>query len=136
MPPRNRKPASPRATDDRLSADTPVPSTLSPEGAEEWHGLIATLAELGTARAADLRAVELLCEVLADEKTLRETIRREGLTIPGADGNQKTHPAAKLLESTRNQAHRLMADFGLTPKGRVQVKAQPKASKNPFDDLF
>jgi len=95
------------------------------------------LVELGTACACDLRAFELLCECLSTERELRAVLRREGLTIPGADGNQKTHPAAKLLETSRSQAHRLLADFGLTPRGRQAVDVPPPASRvpNPFDDL-
>jgi hypothetical protein len=55
-----------------------------------------------------------------------------GLTNPGADGNQKTHPAAKL---SRSQAHRLLADLGLTPRRRQAVDVPPAPSRvsNAFD---
>jgi Phage terminase, small subunit len=54
------------------------------------------------------------------------------LTIAGAGENSKAHPACKLLESTRNQAARLLADFGLTPKGRLGVDVRPPSRENRF----
>jgi P27 family predicted phage terminase small subunit len=67
----------------------------------------------------------LLCETLASEAELRELLKKEGLTIPGADGNLKAHPAVKMLEMSRNQAHRLLNDFGLTPRAREGVAIAP-----------
>ena len=131
---RTTKPAAPLAGD-TIRAPIPAPETLSPGAVPEWNRLIATLAELGTATHADLRALELLSECLATESKLRAVLDRDGLTIPGADGNLKTHPASKLLESTRNQCHRLLSDFGLIPRGRVTVKAAPKIENNPWDDI-
>jgi P27 family predicted phage terminase small subunit len=81
-----------------------------------------------------MRALELLAEVLATEAELRELLKTEGTTILGAAGNSKAHPACKLLESTRNQAARLLADFGLTPKGRQGVDVYPARSANPFSN--
>ena len=120
---------------DTIREALPPPETLSPGAILEWKGLIATLAELGTATHADLRALELLAECLATETKLRAVLDHDGLTIPGADGNAKAHPGAKLLESTRNQCHRLLCDFGLIPRGRVTVKPAPKSVKNPWHDL-
>lgn len=126
---------APKAND--IFADAvPPPSELSEDAKREWVGLVAVLAQLGTAKHCDMRALALLCECLSTETTLRNTIAAEGLTVPGASGNLKTHPAARLLESTRNQAHRLLGDFGLIPRGRVAVKAAPpSAPENPFAAL-
>ena len=85
---------------------------------------------MGTLTNADLRALELLCECLATESDLRETLKREGLTIPGAGANSKGHPATKLLESTRSQAVRLLCEFGLTPRGRLGVELAPALRAN------
>ena len=74
--------------------------------------------------------------MLASERQLRVTLEREGLTIDGANNNAKAHPGAKLLESTRNQAHRLLSDFGLIPRGRVAVKPIAPARENPFTTLI
>jgi len=121
---------------DAITEPLPAPMTLSADAATEWPGIIGTLAQLGTARHADLRAIELLCEVLASERQLRDTLAREGLTIDGANDNAKAHPGAKLLESTRNQAHRLLSDFGMIPRGRVSVKPLAPPKENPFANLI
>lgn len=121
---------------DTIRSILPPPLTLSPGAVPEWNRLVATLAELGTATHADLRALELLSECLATESKLRTVLDHDGLTIPGADGNAKAHPGAKLLESTRNQAHRMLSDFGLIPRGRVAVKPAPQPTRNSWDELL
>jgi P27 family predicted phage terminase small subunit len=74
---------------------------------------------------ADLRSLQLLCETLAHECELRELLAKEGHLVVGAGGVKKTHPAVKMLETTRNQAHRLLNDFDLTPRARQSVGIPP-----------
>ena len=69
----------PRALDE-IEAAFPSPPTLSAEARPEWVALLRTLSQLGTARVCDLRTVQLLAEVLANEVQLRELIAREGTT--------------------------------------------------------
>src|ERR1700682_1736508 len=54
------------------------------------------------------------------------------MTIAGAGDNSKSHPACSLLESTRNQAARMLSDFGLTPRGRLGVDIRPAPRENIF----
>ena len=119
---------------DRLRTIPEPPDHLSPRAKIEWMPLATASVELGTLTSADMRALELLAEVLATEAELRELLKIEGMTIPGADRNTKAHPACKLLESTRNQAARLLADFGLTPKGRQGVDVYPARGANQFSN--
>jgi P27 family predicted phage terminase small subunit len=83
------------------------------------------LVSLGVLTRADLRSLQLLCETLAHESQLRELLVKEGHLVVGAGGVKKTHPAVKMLETTRNQAHRLLNDFGLTPRARQSVDLPP-----------
>jgi P27 family predicted phage terminase small subunit len=117
---------------DRLKTAPRAPATLSDRAKVEWGPLARACVELGVLTGADLRALELLAETLATEAELREILKTEGLTIAGAGENSKAHPACKLLESTRNQAARLLADFGLTPKGRLGVDVRPPSRENRF----
>lgn len=110
---------------ERLAAVLPPPDSLSPNARIEWMALMPILVTAGTATPADLRAFEMLCEALATESELRATLKREGLTSRTADGGVKSHPAAKMLETARSQAHRLLGDFGLTPRGRQSVEIAP-----------
>jgi P27 family predicted phage terminase small subunit len=128
-----RKSRAPKATAvDRLTAPPRAPAHLSERARAEWGPLARATVELGVLTPADLRALGLLAECLATECELRETLRTEGTTIAGADGNRKAHPALRLLESTRNQAVRLLAEFGLTPRGRQGVDVRPPATENRF----
>jgi len=121
----------PTAVDRLLVAPEP-PASLSDRARVEWDGLARVTVELGVLTTADLRALELLAEALATEAELRALLRVEGLTIPGAGDNSKAHPGCKLLETTRNQAMRLLSDFGLTPRGRLSVEVRPPAMANRF----
>jgi P27 family predicted phage terminase small subunit len=120
---------------ERLTETPPAPLELDPFARREWAALAPLAIELGVLCKADLRAFQLLCEVLSSERELRDLLKKEGLTIPGADGNLKSHPAVSMLEKTRSQAHRLLADFGLTPKGRQSVDIAPPPRQSFFDKL-
>lgn len=113
---------------ERLKVPPDPPTTLTDEAKSEWIILAASCVDLGVLSGADLRALELLCEVLASEQELRALLQKEGMTIAGAGSNAKSHPAVKLLESTRNQAVRMLSDFGLTPRGRLGVEIRPPSS--------
>ena len=66
--------------------EIPEPPANMSEGArQEWVSLAKTVFELRTARAADLRLLELLCEVLADISELQKTIRKDGYTVEAAN---------------------------------------------------
>jgi len=129
---RNDRTPKPTALD-RLRTAPQAPAHLSERARIEWKALAPVCCEMGTLTNADLRALELLCECLATESDLRETLKREGLTIPGAGANSKGHPATKLLESTRSQAVRLLCEFGLTPRGRLGVELAPALRASPFN---
>ena len=82
-----------------------------------------------------MEALVLLCETLAQESFLRDVLEREGFTIPTGSGEgSKAHPAPRLLAETRTQASNLLASFGLTPRGRWQLKIQApvELETNPF----
>jgi P27 family predicted phage terminase small subunit len=125
---------------DPLRPDEPPPEHLSDGARLEWPGLCRTVAELGVVKRADVRALALLCEILASERELRGILAREGTLIPGANGNQKAHPALKALEAAQNRAVVLLAHFALTPKGRRQIRPSMDAASattgTPWDVFF
>lgn len=115
------------AAGERLTITPRAPADLAEPAAQEWHALAPVLCDLGTLTTADLRALRLLCELLASVAELEAVIRREGHTIEAAGGGRKGHPAAQALGTARTQAHRLLADFGLTPRARAAVDRAPDA---------
>lgn len=112
-----------------------APRTLSALAKKEWKQLAPVAFELGTLTNSDLRAFELLCEVLATETEARKVIQKDGIMISTGTGSHKSHPAVKIMEAARNQAARSLDSFGLTPKGRLHVEIKPPKKPNPFDKV-
>lgn len=110
---------------DRLEKAPPPPPYLSEEAQSEWVLLAEIAVQMGTLTTADLRSLALLCEQLALEAELRQTLRREGLLVDAVGNGQKAHPAIRALEATRAGAMRLMDAFGLNPKARLGVDMKP-----------
>lgn len=92
------------------------PDTLSERGRQEWRSLAPALHVLGTGRPADLRLFELLCELLADIRSMEETLRAEGHTTRAGSGGDKAHPLLNSLAAARRHAHSLLQQFGMAPK--------------------
>jgi P27 family predicted phage terminase small subunit len=112
------------------------PDTLSTGARQEWLKLVPVAVELQTITRADLRAFELLCETNASVNELQAVVASEGLLIPAANGGKKANPAQRSLETARNQAHRLLCEFGLTPKSRNHVpKAEQPRKSGAFRSL-
>ena len=120
----------------RLKRAPPPPSHLPDRAAVEWRHLARICIKLGTLTEADIRAFELLCVTLAAETEAREVLQREGLTTPTANGGSKPHPGVRMAETARAQAAHLLAQFGLTPRGRksVNVRFNWDGSEDDDDD--
>jgi P27 family predicted phage terminase small subunit len=101
---------------------------LSAEAKKEWRLLAPIAHEFGMLTPADLRAFELLCETLATGRTADTTVRAEGMTLSTASGSRRAHPAIAVGRDARAAAARMLADFGLTPKGRMGIDPAPRSS--------
>ena len=117
-----------------LKEPPPPPEALSECACNFWEVLAAETVAMSVLTTADLTALALLCETQATASELEQTIREEGFTVSTGTGGKKAHPALKSLESTRNCAARLLAEFGLTPKSRKYVEKAPTADFNPYSD--
>ncbi len=78
-------------------------------------GLSLWLEGLGTLTEAEARAV----------------VEAEGCATTTAGGGAKSRPEVRVMEMARAQAARLLAEFGLTPKGRRGLDPPPRGD----DDL-
>jgi P27 family predicted phage terminase small subunit len=100
-------------------AEAPAPpADLSAQAAAEWRRLGPAAVAPGTLAGADLRGFELLCDTLATEAAARAVVGREGHAVPTAGDGWTTRPQVRAMETARAQAARLLAEFGLTPRGR------------------
>lgn len=118
-----------------MNTKTPRPPKDLPDLARaEWLKLSRLLTNAGGLTELDLRAFRLLCEILATAEESRAIIEKDGMLISTGAGGFKAHPAIKVMEASRNQAARLLEQFGLTPKGRKIIKMVPgKKGLNRFD---
>ena len=119
----------------RLESVPEPPDTLSAGAEQEWKAIAPVIFDLRTARPADLRTLELLCEILADISTLQETIHKDGILIGTGTDSYKTHPAQKSLEVARRQAQNLLDKFGLVPGSgaRRAAKFEPGTHKHLYE---
>lgn len=115
----------------RLDQAPDPPSHLGERAAAEWRRLGPVAVALGTLTEADLRGFELLAETLATEAAARAVVEAEGHAVPTAGGGRKPRPEVRVMETARAQAARLLAEFGLMPKGRRGLDPPPRGD----DDL-
>jgi P27 family predicted phage terminase small subunit len=100
------------------------PSWLSKEAKVHWDRVAIMAARNNTLSENYFYTFGLLCESMADLVYLQTIIRKEGLTIPGADGNVKAHPALRQLESCRAHVLKMLESFGLSAKSKKHVKEE------------
>lgn len=93
------------------------------------------LDEMGVLTAADVFAVEVLCEALADHREAGETIAAEGRfyeTTNATGGSMwRLHPAVALRSDADRRIRGWCAEFGLTPSARSRIETTAKQDADP-----
>ncbi len=86
------------------------------------------------ARAAGAR-LSLWLEGLGTltEAEARAVVVAEGCAVPAAGDRLKPRPEVRVMETARVQAARLLADFGMTPKGRRGLDMAPSGGASADD---
>jgi len=120
----------------RLTETPDAPDYLSDNAKIQWYRVAPAAVALGTLSEADFAAFALLCETLATAEEARAVVARDGFLVATENGGQKAHAAIKVLETARNQARGLLADFGLTPRGRQGVDVVPAPAEPSEWDRF
>ena len=117
-----------------MTVGTPKPpSWLSEEAKVHWDRVAIMAARNNTLSENYYYTFGLLYESMADLVYLQTIIRTQGLTIPGADGNVKAHPALRQLESCRAHVLKMLESFGLSAKSKKHVKEE---NQNNFGIRF
>lgn len=127
--------SAPKTTGARLERMPPAPKHLSTEAKKQWKRLAPAVKATGAMTASDLVAFELLACTLATAIEAEALIAKEGATIEGGSGGQKAHPALAMMATARAQATALLAQFGLTPRGRAAIAPAPASKENKFSGL-
>lgn len=88
-----------------------APSSLGKTGRIFWRRVHATWGDFD---ARHLELLRMACEALDRAEQAREAIRRDGITVPTADGTSiKSHPALGVERDCRIGFARLMRELGL-----------------------
>lgn len=113
------------------------PSWLSPYAKAFWRRYVRKLNKLGVLAEADQPAFEELCLLYARIRECHETLKEEGLLVPGRGAPQVKHPLISVLNAAENQFRLLGAEFGLTPssRGRLDIPA-PSEEDSKWDKLI
>ena len=103
------------------------------EHAKVWKQLRVTFEENGTPiRSSDVFAIEDLCSMIAEVRSLRKTLEA-GRTTAGERNPEalRAHPAAAQLSQTRTALWRSLERFGMTPvdAARLPLKSKVKTPR-------
>jgi P27 family predicted phage terminase small subunit len=97
------------------------PSHLSPSARQWWE----TTIEAYVLQEHHLRLLQLACEAWDRAQEARERLNREGLTVQGADGGIKTHPAVGIERDARLAVARLVRELDLDIEPAVPERVGP-----------
>lgn len=109
--------------------DLTPPAHLEPRSAAVWNEIAPMLRRIGLLTVADLVALEMMCDSVADYRFARSK-RGDEMVVRSGKGSEMLSQwmVAQLAASKR--AESLMAQFGMDPQSRSKVMA------NPQGDLF
>lgn len=114
----------------------PVPRDLGDSGKALWRGVGPLLVSARVLTELDRPMFMLMCSRADTVGRAQETIEREGFTVIGHGGIQKSHPAINALKNGINDLIRLMEKFGLSPADRnkidLPVDAKPEDAARKF----
>ena len=112
-----------------------APAHISDTAREVWGQAVLTLDEMGVLTAADVFAIEVLCEAIADHRDAGETIAAEGrfyeTTTKEGSAMWRLHPAVALRSDADRRVRGWCAEFGLTPSARSRIETTPKQAEDP-----
>jgi len=135
-----------------------APAHISDAAREVWGQAVLVLDEMGVLTAADVLAIEILCEAIADHRAAGETIAacaaqakrdndagatsdfstdgRYYRTINQAGGVMwRAHPALALRSDADRRIRSWCSEFGLSPAARSRIVVNQDA-KDPISQKY
>jgi P27 family predicted phage terminase small subunit len=112
-----------------LLDDLAPPAHLDADSAEVWQQIAPMLRRVGVLTVADVIALEMLCDAVADyRKTRRE--RGDKFVTHSAKGSEMLNQLQVAMSMSGKRAEAFMARFGMDPVSRSRVLVDPQG------DLF
>lgn len=119
-----------------------MPKWLPKAGKAEWRKVVAELRRLGLITVIDGAALAAYCAAVAELQAATESINAEGriITVPvhNRDGEpvgekRVVNPAVKMQRDASMVIKSFLAEFGLSPSGRVRLVAPKAAEQDEFE---
>ena len=146
MPPARKPKAKLRLTESRHLAsrgNEPEPPVEAPElpfNLGEHGETFARWCEIlgrtpGLVTINDGLSVAMGVAAIAEWLESRETIKREGFTVPDRQGGVRAHPAVRQERLAYDRIRDFIRDFGLSPAERAKLELPSREDDRPSRDL-
>jgi P27 family predicted phage terminase small subunit len=109
--------------------DLTPPAHLEPDSAEVWRQVAPMLRKAHVLTVADVIALEMLCDAVADYRKTRAK-RGDDFTKITSKGGQMLNQLHVAMSMSGKRAEAFMAKFGMDPVSRSRVMVDPQ------QDLF
>ncbi len=109
------------------STQLAAPAWLDAAGQAHWDATAPRLRALGLLTEADVPVWSRACALWSRLEALRALIAQDGLVLIAENGQGRLHPALKLELLVLAEYAKLAGQFGMTPRGRVGMNADPSA---------
>lgn len=109
------------------------PTWLTDDGLELWLQYSDTINALGLLESLDAISFGLLCDAIATLHDMRQTFSRDGCythTV-GENGALQVNPICQLIAQQTKAVLTLAAEFGMTPRGRVNLTGSLSCNPDP-----
>lgn len=103
----------------------PRPAFLDsdPQAAQLYDVVAQFLAEMGVVGKPDSLALSLLADQMSNYLKFREKINKDGPVLTGSKGGSMSHPLITHMNTTYNNIHKMLVQYGLTAATRENVNA-------------
>jgi P27 family predicted phage terminase small subunit len=120
-----------------LVTDVDAPDWITGAGREMWERVTPLLCKQKVLQMTDLHNVEAFCMAYNTWRLAAQSVAKDGVVVPGAQGGPIKNPALTALNEAARQMVTFGALLGLDPASRQRlVGGGKKESANPFGKLI
>jgi P27 family predicted phage terminase small subunit len=114
------------------------PAWLHGKARQHWRRIQPMVAGMGVHTDADIDALALYCDALAEYVEAREVVRVGGFTVTVYDDegrvvSTRTRTEVKVYQDAWRRANLMLQQFGLSPASRAKVGGGKPADEDPFE---
>jgi P27 family predicted phage terminase small subunit len=127
------------------SGEPTCPIWIKGEAKAEWTRIVPELLKLGVLTLVDRAALAACCQAWAELVECTQVLHQQGRIVvePIIDKSgahigdkHKAHPIVRMQRDAFARLRAYLAEFGLTPASRVNVKTEKPKTIDPFQRLM